>query len=126
MSSPNHSSPIVHKSLDIYLKNKQKRSYLKWGSINALILSIVMLDINNKCPFAFSYWFYLEYAIAGLLSLSVLYYFMNFVYTWLTFEPIKGTLAQRKLLHFNEGGKNEINRHLDITSKSPNKHFQPF
>lgn len=105
MSSPNQSSPIVHKSLDIYLKNKQMRNSLKWGSINLLLLSFVMFDINNKCPFAFTYWFYAEYAVAGLLGLSVLYYFTCYIYFWLTFEPIKGTPAQRRLLHFEDGGK---------------------
>lgn len=103
-TSPIESSPIVKKSLDIYLENKKKRNYLKWGSINAVFLSVMMYDIKNKCPFAFSKWYYLEYTIAGILALCVLYYFTKFIYLWLTFEPIKGTQAQRKLLHFEDGG----------------------
>lgn len=107
-TSPLQSSPIVKKGLDIYLINKKKRNYLKWGSMNAVILSVLMYDINNKCPFAYSKWYYIEYMAAGLLALSVLYYFGKYLFLWLTFEPIKGTPAQRKLLHFDDGGTNLI------------------
>lgn len=103
--SPTKASPIVKKGLDIYLKNKQKRGYLKWGSLNAVLFAIVLYDIKNKCPFTFSNWYYVEYVFAGLLSLSVFYYFTKYIYVWLTFEPIKGTPAQRKLLRFDDGGE---------------------
>lgn len=102
------SSPIVKKGLDIYLMNKKKRNYLKWGSINTLILSVMMYDIINKCPFANSNWYYIEYFVAGLFAFSVLYYFIKYLVLWLTFEPIKGTQAQRKLLHFDDGGMSII------------------
>lgn len=104
-ASPLQSSPIVKKSLDIYLDNKNRRNYLKWGFINAMILSVLMYDIKNKCPFSYSNWYYVEYVTAGLLAFSVLYYFTKFLFIWLTFEPIKGTQAQQKLLHFEDGGK---------------------
>lgn len=103
-TSPLQSSPIVKKGLDIYLINKKKRNYLKWGSMNAVILSVLMYDIKNKCPFAYSKWYYIEYIVAGLFALSVLFYFTKYLFLWLTFEPIKGTQAQRKLLHFDDGG----------------------
>lgn len=64
-----------------------------------------MYDIKQKCPFAFTKWYYLEYAAAVLLALSVFFYFTKYIYLWLTFEPIKGTQAQRNLLHFEDGGK---------------------
>lgn len=103
-TSPLQSSPLVKKGLDIYLENKNKRNYLKWGTINAVFLAVMMYDIKNKCPFAYSNWYYIEYVAAGLLALSVLYYFIKYIFLWLTFEPIKGTQAQRKLLHFDDGG----------------------
>lgn len=103
-TSPLQSSPLVKKGLDIYLENKKKRNYLKWGSINAVILAVMMYDIKNKCPFTYSKWYYIEYVVAGILALSVLYYFIKYMFLWLTFEPIKGTQAQRKLLHFEDGG----------------------
>lgn len=112
-TSPLQSSPIVKKGLDIYLDNKKKRYYLRWGCINSLILSVMMYDINNKCPFAYSKWYYIEYVIASMLALSVCYYFIKYMFLWVTFEPIKGTQAQRKLLHFEDGGNfNQI--HLQI------------
>lgn len=103
--SPHQSSPIVGKGLDIYLQNKQKRNILKWGTINVLVLSVILFDISNKCPYAFSKWYYVEYVAAAILSLSVLYYFSKYFYFWITFEPLKGTSAQQKLLHFDDGGK---------------------
>lgn len=107
-TSPLQSSPLVRKGLDIYLENKKKRNYLKWGTINAVILSVMMYDIKNKCPFAYSKWYYIEYMIAGLLGLSVFYYFIKYLFLWFTFEPIKGTQAQRNLLHFGDGGNVNI------------------
>lgn len=98
-------SPIVDKGLDINLQKKINRNSMKWGSINTLILSIILYDIKNKCPYSFSNWYYVEYAAAVLLGLSVLYYFLRYFCYWLTFEPLKGTTEQRRLLHFNEGGK---------------------
>lgn len=102
--SPVQSAPLVKKSLDIYLENKKQRNCIKWGSINALILSVIMYDINKKCPYAHSNWYYIEYGIAGLLALSVFYYFIKYMLIWVQFEPVKGTQAQRKLLHFEDGG----------------------
>lgn len=107
-TSPLQSSPIVKKGLEIYLTNKKKRNYLKWGSINSLVLSVMMYDIMNTCPFAYSNWYYIEYIAAGVLAFSVLYYFCKYLVLWFTFEPIKGTQAQRKLLHFDDGGTNLI------------------
>lgn len=98
-------SQMVDKGLEIYLQKKINRNSLKWGSINTFILSIILYDIKHKCPYSFSNWYYVEYTAAALLGLSVLYYLIRFIYYWLTFEPLKGTSEQRKLLHFNEGGK---------------------
>lgn len=98
-------SPIVDKSLNVYLETKQNRTDLKWGVINVLVLSVLLFDISNKCPYAFSKWYYLEYAAAASLSLSVLYYFIRIFHFWFTFEPIKGTQEQRRLLRFDDGGK---------------------
>lgn len=103
-NSPRQLSPIVQKGLDIILQNKQKRSHLKWGTINVFILSLLLIDITNRCPYAFSNWYYVEYAAAIILSLSIVYYLFQYLFSWITFEPVKGTAAQRKLLHFDDGG----------------------
>lgn len=104
-TSPQHFSPIVKKGIDIYLQNKQRRQYLQWGSANAVLLAMIMYDIRNQCQFAQSKWYYLEYVIAGMLGLSTLYYFAKYFVVWLTFDPIKGTQLQRRLLHFENNGK---------------------
>lgn len=103
-NSPRQVSPIVRKGLDIILQNKQKRQYLKWGTINVLILSLLLIDITNKCPYSYSNWYYVEYAAAIILSLSIVCYLFKFLFSWITFEPVKGTAAQQKLLHFDDGG----------------------
>lgn len=103
-NSPHQKSPIVQKGLEIILQNKQKRDYLKWGGINVLLLSLLLLDIINRCPYSFSYWYYVEYVAAILLSLSITFYLFKYLFFWITFEPVNGTVAQQKLLHFDDGG----------------------
>lgn len=103
--SPRQKSEIVDRGLDVYMQAKASRHALKWGSINVVLLSILMFDISNKCPFAFSKWYYLEYAVTACLALSVMYYFGKYFYILFSFEPVKGTEAQRKLLQFGVGGR---------------------
>lgn len=110
-NSPRQVSAIVQKGLDINLQKKQKRTYLKWGTINVLILSLLLIDITNRCPYAFSNWYYVEYAAAVVLSLSIVYYLCGYLFFWITFEPVKGTAAQQKLLHFDDGGKFDAPKH---------------
>lgn len=105
LNTTQQQSPIVKKGLSIYLQNKQKRNFLKWGLINVAVLLILVLDLSSKCPYAFSKWFYVEYLATGLLGLSTLYYFSKYCYLWITFEPINGTVEQKQLLHFEDGGK---------------------
>lgn len=106
-SPQQHFSPIVKKGIDIYLKNKQRRQYLQWGSFNAFLLSIILYDIRNQCPFAHSKWYmwWLEYVLAGVFGLSTLYYFTKYIFMWMTFDPIHGTQSQRRLLHFENNGE---------------------
>lgn len=103
-NTPHQVSPIVQRGLDIMLQNKQKRSYLKWGTINVLILALLLIDINNRCPYTFSKWYYAEYVAAIVLSLSIVYYLFKYLFFWITFEPVKGSVAQQRLLHFDDGG----------------------
>lgn len=121
--SPNR-SPIVEKTLRIHLQTKTSRNDLKWGSINVALLSILLFDISNKCPFAFSNWYYIEYAAAILLGLSVLYYFSRYFFYWFTFEPIKGTQEQRRLLHFSEGGEFVIRKLFQHNLKKKIGHWK--
>uniref|UniRef100_U5EWW8 Putative cytochrome n=1 Tax=Corethrella appendiculata TaxID=1370023 RepID=U5EWW8_9DIPT len=92
---------IVNKSLEIHMKTRNNREYLKWGSINILLLSIIIFDINNKCPYVFSRLYYIEYAAAFILACTVIYYFSKYFYNIFSFVPIRGNEAQRELLKFN-------------------------
>lgn len=103
-NSPHHVSPIVDRGLDIILQNKQNRTFFKWGAINVLILSLLLIDITNRCPYTFSNWYYAEFGVAIILSLSIVYYLFKYIFFCITFEPVTGTAAQQKLLHFDEGG----------------------
>lgn len=123
LNSPNRSSLIVNRSLDIYLETKISRNYLKWGTVNVLLLSILLFDLSNKCPYAFSKWYYVEYIAAACLSLSVLYYFAKYFYIWFAFKPVQGTSEQRRLLHFNEGGKFPNLKFCSIPNHIPQGYF---
>ncbi|XP_055625345.1 transmembrane protein 209 [Toxorhynchites rutilus septentrionalis] len=107
-SSPISRSPLVDKTLDVYLNNKRSRECLQWGSINIVLLSIIFFDISSKCPYSFSQWYYLEYAAAGILSCSALYYFARYFYYIFSKEPLTGTENQRKLLKFEVNDKSFI------------------
>ncbi|XP_065086552.1 transmembrane protein 209 [Ochlerotatus camptorhynchus] len=100
-NSPSQRSPLVDRTLDLYLTNRRSRECLKWGSINIALLSILLFDISNKCPYSFSQWYYLEYAAAAILTGSVLYYFGRYFYYLFSREALKGTEQQRKLLKFD-------------------------
>ncbi|KAL9700446.1 hypothetical protein quinque_003887 [Culex quinquefasciatus] len=99
--SPSQRSPLVDNTLDLYLNTRRSRECLKWGSINIGLLSIVLFDISNKCPYSFSPWYYVEYVAAGILGASVLYYFARYFYYLFSKKPLEGTDQQRKLLKFD-------------------------
>lgn len=102
--TPNERSEVVDKGLDIQLHTKTSRHALKWGLINVVILSVLMMDISNRCPFTYSKWFYVEYAAAGFLAISVLYQFGRYFHFIFSFQPIRGTVEQKRLLQFNDTG----------------------
>lgn len=116
-NSPSLRSPLVDRTLDLYLTNRRSRECLKWGSLNIALLSILLFDISNKCPYTFSHWYYLEYAAAAILAGSVLYYFSRYFYYLFSKEALKGTEQQRKLLKFD----NDDNSFITTTpaSKKP-------
>ncbi|XP_055531516.1 transmembrane protein 209 [Wyeomyia smithii] len=100
-NSPSQRSPLVDRTLDLYLNNRRSRECLKWGSLNIVLLSVILFDISNKCPYSFSQWYYLEYAAAALLATSVVYYFSCYFFHLFSKEPLRGTDYQRKLLKFD-------------------------
>lgn len=81
------------------------RQSLKWGTFHVCLLAVLLFDISNQQPFALSKWYYVECFIAVLVSLSVAYYFGKYFYLLFTVQPLHGTVQQRDLLQFRDGGE---------------------
>lgn len=103
----------------MHLNNHKKSQSLKWGSVNILVLSIIIFDIRNKSPLDFSNWLYLEYAASFILGSSIFYYFARYFYYLFSFEPLHGTDAQRKLLKFKDGDTSFVT--TTAGNKTPNR-----
>lgn len=102
--SPNARNKLVDRGLDLFLDAHKCRNALKWGTINVVVLSVLLFDISNQCPYSVSKWYYLEYAFAALAALSVCFHFGRYFYIFFSFEPVQGTEEQRRLMQFETGG----------------------
>ncbi|XP_058055014.1 transmembrane protein 209 [Anopheles bellator] len=96
--SPGQRSPIVSGTLTLNLNKKRSKEWLCWGTMNVLLLSVLLFDISNKCPYSFSRWYYIEYAAAAILACSMTYYYAQYFFYLFGTEPIKGTEQQRQML----------------------------
>lgn len=96
MTTSNRS--LLNQSLQIQVTSKYKRNCLIFGALNAVCLSILWFDITQKCPYAFSYWYYCEYAAASVLALSLLYHVLSWLYYRFFVATLVVTEDQRKLL----------------------------
>ncbi|XP_058125014.1 transmembrane protein 209 [Anopheles ziemanni] len=99
--SPVQCSPILTRTLELNLNKKLSKECLRWGTVNVVLLSVLLFDISNKCPYAFSHWYYVEYAAAAILGTSMVYYFSRYFYYLFSAEPIEGTEQQRRILKFD-------------------------
>lgn len=115
--SPNQRNSLVDRGLDLYLASKTSRTALKWGSINIGLLSVLMFDISNQCPYAVSKWYYLEYAVAVLIACSVVFHFGRYFYIFFSFDPVQGTEEQRRLMQFEANGEYGF-VHLEFLSRT--------
>lgn len=103
-STPLKQNALVEQSLDLKLRASKAKYYLKWGSFNVVILAILMFDISNKCPYAESNWYYVEYVAAAIVGLSMLACFLKyFLYIFYT-QPVQGTRQQKNLMKFDDNG----------------------
>lgn len=78
------------------------------------MLSVLLFDISNQQPFSLSKWYYVECCVAVVVGLSVAYNFGRYFYLTFTAQPIHGTVQQRELLQFNEGGESSF-LSIDLT-----------
>ncbi|XP_049290398.1 transmembrane protein 209 [Anopheles funestus] len=100
-SSPAQCSPIVNRTLELNLSRKRSKECLLWGTVHILLLSVVLFDISNKCPYSFSNLYYVEYLAAAMLTCSMVYYYSCYFYYLFSTEPICGTEQQRRILKFD-------------------------
>ncbi|XP_073837897.1 transmembrane protein 209 [Musca autumnalis] len=115
--TPQKQNSLVERGLDLRLRASKAKYYLKWGSINVILLAILLFDISNKCPYAESNWYYVEYVAAGLVGLSVLACFCKyFLYVFHT-QPVQGTQQQKNLLKFDDNDNSFV-------TNNPNKKKQ--
>ena len=114
---------MVEQSLDLKYRATKAHYYLKWGSFNVIVLAFLMFDISNKCPYAESNWYYVEYAAATIVGLSMLACFLKyFLYVFHT-QPVQGTRQQKSLMKFDDNGLCLISPQEILKSTGINSYF---
>lgn len=93
---------LFKQSLQIHLWTKLSRDALKWSTIHAFILSILIYDVSNKCKYAASKWYWIEYFAIVIVAFSLVYYLGRYLYFSLNWEPVVGTAEQKQLLQFDD------------------------
>ncbi|EDV39734.1 uncharacterized protein Dana_GF24321 [Drosophila ananassae] len=97
--SPLRKSPVVQRSLDFRLRSAQARHYLKWCSINVLLLSLLLFDLWQACRTVYrTYWFLLECTITSVVGLSAVACFVKYLWLWCGGDQVIGTDYQKYLL----------------------------
>lgn len=99
---PSKRNQIVEKSLDLQMDAKHAKECLIWGTVNIFLLAILLFDIINKCPYAVSKWYYVEYTAAGILTVSVFCNFGKYLFFIFSKESVQGTKEQKNLLGFDD------------------------
>lgn len=92
-------SPVLKKSLDVRLRTKLSRDAFKYSLVNSLVIGVILYDVSRRCPDS---WLWIEYLALGINVLSLLYYLGRFLYFSITWEPVVGTEAQKRLLQFDD------------------------
>lgn len=95
-------SPVVNKSLDVRLWAKLSRDALKWSLLHVAILGVLIYDVSKKCKYAESKLYWIEYCAIGIISCSLLYYIIRYLYFSVIWEPVVGTAEQKRLLQFED------------------------
>ncbi|KAI8041853.1 transmembrane protein 209 [Drosophila gunungcola] len=101
--SPLSRNPVVQRSLDLRLRSAQARHYLKWCSINVLLLALLLFDMWQACRSVYrTYWFLAECTITTLIALSALACFGKYLWLWFGGDQVIGTDSQKCLLDGRE------------------------
>lgn len=95
-------SPVVNKSLEVRLWAKFSRDALKWSVVHVGLLGVLIYDVSQKCKYANSKLYWIEYFAIGILACSLLYYLARYLYFSVIWEPVVGTVEQQRLLQFED------------------------
>lgn len=94
-------SPVVNKSLDLRLWAKLSRDALKWSLLHVAVLGVLIYDVSKKCKYADSKLYYIEYFAMLIVGSSLFYYVCRYLYFSFIWEPVVGTVEQKRLLQFD-------------------------
>jgi hypothetical protein len=121
----NTNSIILERSLSLNKTRRDIRKSLIWGSVNLLILSVLLYDIANSCPFHFDFYDYVKYGFVCIISINVLYYAAKIMISNFNKEQIPITLEQKKLLGISDTDPNfKIINYAQISpTQTPNHSF---
>nr|CAH7720818.1 unnamed protein product [Callosobruchus chinensis] len=104
---PGKQSPVLERTLLINQKRRNIRRSLIWGSMNFMLMCLVLYDLSYACPLYVNYYHYAEYAIVVILMINILYHIANFVkYTYGNLEPVTITSEQKRFLGIKDSGMN--------------------
>ncbi|KAH8380194.1 hypothetical protein KR009_009440, partial [Drosophila setifemur] len=122
-SSPLSRNPLVQRSLDLRLRSSQASHYLKWCSINLVLLSMLLFDIWKTCRSAQdSFCFKAECCAATLVCLSTVACFGKYVWLWVGGDPVVGTDSQKCLL---DGKDDNSFRTVFARPSKKNRSYEP-
>ncbi|VEN39396.1 unnamed protein product [Callosobruchus maculatus] len=104
---PGKQSPVLERTLLVNQKRRNIRRSLIWGSMNFMLMCLVLYDLSYACPLYVNYYHYAEYAIVVILMINIFYHIANFVkYTYGNPEPVTITSEQKRFLGIKDSDPN--------------------
>nr|XP_015837006.1 PREDICTED: transmembrane protein 209 isoform X1 [Tribolium castaneum] len=99
-----NNSFALERSLSVNKTRRTVRKSFIWGSVNLLILAVLLYDIANSCPLYTDIYDYIKYAFVLIVSINLLYYAAKIMISNFNHEQIPITLEQKKLLGISDSG----------------------
>lgn len=116
---------VVDKSLDAYLSVKKGQNALKWGTLNLVLLSIIVFDLMKEKDFDWKQnndkliIFAIELLALLILSISLFANFVTFIKCNYFVDLVVGSEQQRNLLNL-DAKSFKIESKTDKKVSSPN------
>ena len=116
---------VVDKSLDAYLSVKKGQNALKWGTLNMVLLSIIVFDLMKEKDFDWKnnndklIIFAIELLALLILAISLLANFVTFIKCNYFVDLVVGSEQQRNLLNL-DAKSFKIENKTDKKVSSPN------